>query len=148
MRLWRTTNQLDGLLSALNKYCIIAKRIRLIFCQGRGFRSALQTEKEIRNNYLAGSDTIYSLEDLKLGAKGDLMELSPGRRVQLTLGGDGGSLFRYRAVVLDAQPESPNFSYHCAVFLVPKVSLYFTYYSSLSNSRPSHFQIVVQGLVS
>lgn len=98
--------------------------------QGRGFRSALQTEKEIRNNYLAGSDTIYSLEDLKLGAKGDLMELSPGRRVQLTLGGDEGSLFRYRAVVLDAQPESPNFSYHCAVFLVPKTRVHEWLFSS------------------
>lgn len=50
------------------------------------------------------------------------MELSPGRRVQLTLGREGGSISRYRAVVLDAQPESVPFSYHCAVFIVPKVS--------------------------
>lgn len=49
------------------------------------------------------------------------MELNPGRRVQLTLGG-GGSISRYRAVVLDAQLESVPFLYHCAVFIVPKVS--------------------------
>lgn len=68
-----------------------------------------------------GSDLLYSLEDLKLVAKGDLMELTPGRRVQLILGGVG-SLFRYRAVVLDAQPQSLPYSYHCGVLLVPKVS--------------------------
>ncbi|CAO2822471.1 unnamed protein product [Amaranthus hypochondriacus] len=87
--------------------------------QGRGFYAALQAESQIRKNYLAGSDIIYSLEDLKLGARSDLMELNPGRRVQLTLGG-GGSISRYRAVVLDAQLESVPFLYHCAVFIVPK----------------------------
>lgn len=66
---------------------------------------------------------MYSLEDLRLGAKGDLSELRPGRRVQLTLGEPGCSQFLYKAVLLDAQKQSDPFSYHCGVFLVPKVSL-------------------------
>lgn len=65
---------------------------------------------------------MYSLEDLRLGAKGDLGELSPGRRIQLTLGEDGRSRFMYRAVILDSKEQSGPFSYHSGVFLVPKVS--------------------------
>lgn len=65
---------------------------------------------------------MYSLEDLRLGAKGDLGELSPGRRIQLTLGEDGCSRFMYRAVILDSKEQSGPFSYHSGVFLVPKVS--------------------------
>ncbi|KNA23972.1 hypothetical protein SOVF_019750, partial [Spinacia oleracea] len=85
----------------------------------RGLNAALEAENEVRKAHLDGSDLLYSLEDLKLVAKGDLMELTPGRRVQLILGGVG-SLFRYRAVVLDAQPQSLPYSYHCGVLLVPK----------------------------
>ncbi|XP_021836682.1 uncharacterized protein [Spinacia oleracea] len=87
--------------------------------QVRGLNAALEAENEVRKAHLDGSDLLYSLEDLKLVAKGDLMELTPGRRVQLILGGVG-SLFRYRAVVLDAQPQSLPYSYHCGVLLVPK----------------------------
>ncbi|XP_021745567.1 methyltransferase-like protein 13 [Chenopodium quinoa] len=87
--------------------------------QIKGLNAALEAENEVRQGHLDGSDLLYSLEDLKLVAKGDMMELSPGRRVQLVLGGVG-SLFRYRAVVLDAQPQSLPFSYHCGVLLVPK----------------------------
>lgn len=87
--------------------------------QEQGLYAALKAENQVRKGHLDGSDLLYSFEDLKLGAKGDMMELSPGRRVQLILGG-GGSLFRYRAAVLDAQPQSSPFSYHCGVLLVPK----------------------------
>lgn len=64
---------------------------------------------------------MFSLEDLKLGAKGDLQKLHQGRRVQFTLGGQGTSIFSYRAVLLDAQEQSGPFLYECGVFIVPKV---------------------------
>ena len=70
---------------------------------------------------MSGSDILYSLEDLQLGAKGDLTKLSPGRRVQLTLGEQGVSRFCYKAVLLDAKQQSGAFSFHCGVFIVPKV---------------------------
>lgn len=74
---------------------------------------------------------LYSLEDLCLGAKGDLSELRPGRRVQLTLGEPGRSQFLYKAVLLDAQKQSDSFLYHCGVFLVPKVSLSYFFLHAL-----------------
>lgn len=88
--------------------------------QARGLNEALENENNIRKEFINGSDILYSLEDLRLGAKGDLGELSPGRRIQLTLGEDGCSRFMYRAVILDSKEQSGPFSYHSGVFLVPK----------------------------
>lgn len=70
---------------------------------------------------MSGSDILYTLEDLQLGVKGDLTKLSPGCRVQLTLGEEGVSRFWYNAVLLDAKQQSGAFSFHCGVFIVPKV---------------------------
>lgn len=98
--------------------------------QAHGLYATLEAENNIRRGYLDGSDIIYSLEDLKLGAKGDLMELIPGRRVQLTLGGQGDSTFRYRAVLLDAEPQPAPFSYHCGIFLIPKTRAHEWLFSS------------------
>ncbi|KAL6185703.1 hypothetical protein ACLB2K_041830 [Fragaria x ananassa] len=86
--------------------------------QGRGLLEAVENENQIRREYSSASDIQYSLEDLKLGARGDLTKLRPGRRFQLNL--CGGSNFSCRAVVLDAKEISANFVYHCGVFIVPK----------------------------
>lgn len=88
--------------------------------QARGLLNALERENEIRVEYSSGADIIYSLEDLKLGAKGDLRDFKPGRRVQLTLGEPGISLFCYQAILLDARKSSDPFVYRCGIFLVPK----------------------------
>ncbi|KAL1210193.1 hypothetical protein V5N11_006047 [Cardamine amara subsp. amara] len=88
-------------------------------CQGSGMRQALESENQIRKDCNSGSDLLYSHEDLKLGIKGDLAELTEGRRIKFTLGGQG-SKFSYRAVLLDAQTQTEPFVYHCGVFLVPK----------------------------
>lgn len=53
----------------------------------------------------------------------ELIKISQGRRVQLTLGGQGCSVFSYRAAVFDAEEQSDPFTYHCGVFIVPKVCL-------------------------
>jgi len=92
---------------------------------------------------LDGSDIIYSLEDLKLGAKGDLIELIPGRRVQLTLGGQGDSTFCYRAVLLDAGPQSAPFLYNCGIFLVPKVRfLFWSLFCNISLQIDNSLQMI------
>lgn len=70
-----------------------------------------------------GSDIMYSLEDLQLGAEGDLRKLSEGRRLKVILGGQGDSRFSYRAVLLDARQQSDPYVYHCGVLIVPKVRL-------------------------
>ncbi|KAL5702798.1 hypothetical protein ACHQM5_027966 [Ranunculus cassubicifolius] len=88
--------------------------------QRGGLIEALDRENRTRGECAPGADILYSLEDLKLGAGGDLKELSPGRRLQLTLGEDGQSLLSYKAVLLDAQQQSDDFTFHCGVFLVPK----------------------------
>ncbi|CAN8285349.1 unnamed protein product [Cochlearia groenlandica] len=87
--------------------------------QGSGMREALESENKIRRDCNNGSDLLYSHEDLKLGVKGDLAELTCGRRIKFTLGGQGSN-FSYRAVLLDAQKQTEPFVYHCGVFLVPK----------------------------
>ncbi|KAM7460792.1 hypothetical protein LguiB_035851 [Lonicera macranthoides] len=91
--------------------------------QARGLFEALDIENRIRTEHTSGSDLLYSLEDLQLGAGGDLTELSPGRRLLLTLGEPGSSRFFYKAVLLDALQQSSSFFYSCGVFLVPKVLL-------------------------
>ncbi|CAK9136524.1 unnamed protein product [Ilex paraguariensis] len=98
--------------------------------QARGLLEALESENKIRAEYSNGSDILYSLEDLKLGAKGGLAKLNPGRRVQLTLGEPGGSHFSYRAVLLDARQQSVSFLYRCGVFLVPKTRAHEWLFSS------------------
>ncbi|KAJ1407277.1 S-adenosyl-L-methionine-dependent methyltransferase [Sesbania bispinosa] len=84
--------------------------------QASGLREALQNENQIREKYSSSSDILYSVEDLQK----ELTKLSQGRRLQLTLGGQGCSVFSYRAVVLDAEEQSDPFTYHCGVFIVPK----------------------------
>lgn len=99
-------------------------------CKGNqacGLHEALENENRIRRGYSAGSDILYSLEDLQLGAKGDLTELCQGRRFELTLGGRGGN---YRAVLLDARLQSDPFEYHCGVFIVPKTRAHEWLFSS------------------
>ncbi|EOY05203.1 S-adenosyl-L-methionine-dependent methyltransferases superfamily protein, putative [Theobroma cacao] len=98
--------------------------------QASGLCEALENENRIRGEYLSGSDILYSLEDLQLGAKGDLTKLSPGRRVQLTLGEQGGSRFCYNAVLLDAKQPCGPFSFHCGVFIVPKTRAHEWLFSS------------------
>ncbi|XP_057498798.1 uncharacterized protein LOC130783256 [Actinidia eriantha] len=90
----------------------------------RGLQEALESENQICTEYSSSSDILYSLEDLQIGAKGDLTELSPGRWVLLTLGQQGASRFCFKVVLLDAQQQSSSFVYHCGVFLVPKFSFF------------------------
>ncbi|KAL9689097.1 hypothetical protein QQ045_033528 [Rhodiola kirilowii] len=92
--------------------------------QARGVCEALEIENKIRSGYVKNSDIEYALEDLKLGVKGNIMELCPGRRIQLTLGD------RYRAVLLDAHEQSDSYLFHCAVFLVPKMRAHEWLFSS------------------
>ncbi|KAL3828407.1 hypothetical protein ACJIZ3_017209 [Penstemon smallii] len=98
--------------------------------QARELYEALEREKIVRSEYTNGSDILYSLEDLKVGAKGNLTELEPGRRVKLTLGEPGVSPFSYKGVLLDAQQESGPFTYQFGVFLVPKTRAYEWLFSS------------------
>ncbi|KAK7318954.1 hypothetical protein RJT34_03663 [Clitoria ternatea] len=84
--------------------------------QASGLNEALQNENQIRVKYSSSSDVLYSVEDLQA----ELTKLSQGRRLLLTLGGQGCSAFSYRAVVLDAEEQSDPFTYHCGVFIVPK----------------------------
>lgn len=89
--------------------------------QVRGLFEALETENKLRTAHLNGSDVLLcSPEDLRLGAKEDLSQLKPGRRIELTLGEPGCSRFLYKAVLLDAQPQADSSIILCVVFLVPK----------------------------
>ncbi|GAV59000.1 Methyltransf_11 domain-containing protein [Cephalotus follicularis] len=98
--------------------------------QASGLRKAFETENHIRRDFSNDSDVFYSLEDLKLGVKGDLTKLHPGHRFQLTLGGERGSRFSYKAVLLDARQQSDQFLYHCGVFIVPKTRAHEWLFSS------------------
>ncbi|XP_031263406.1 eEF1A lysine and N-terminal methyltransferase-like, partial [Pistacia vera] len=95
-----------------------------------GIHEALEKENQIRSEYSNGSDILYSLEDLQLGAKGDLKRLSHGRRFELALGVHGDSQFGYRAVLLDAREDCGPFIYNCGVFIVPKTRAHEWLFSS------------------
>lgn len=88
--------------------------------QVHALNNAIKDENKIRCDYSSGADILYSLEDLQLGAKGNLKELLPGRRCQLILGEQGSSLYSYKTVLLDARQQPDPFLYHCGVFIVPK----------------------------
>ncbi|PON31454.1 Methyltransferase type [Parasponia andersonii] len=88
--------------------------------QARGLFEALEKENKIRREHSNGSDILCSLEDLQVEARQDFTKLSQGRRLQLTLGGQGSSCFIYKAVLLDSQSHFGPFLYHCGVFIVPK----------------------------
>ncbi|KAK2438122.1 hypothetical protein P8452_33886 [Trifolium repens] len=85
--------------------------------QASGLCKALRTENQVREKLSSSSDTLYAMEELQE----ELTKISQGRRLQLTLGGQGCSVFSYRAVVLDAEEQSDPFTYHCGVFIVPKI---------------------------
>lgn len=115
--------------------------------QAREFFKAVERENEVRTEYSQGSDIFHSLEDLKLGSKGNLEELNPGRRVQLTLGEPGLSRFSYKAVLLDAQKDSGPFTYHCGVFLVPKVVFSWCIYNLCTTRGLFSFWVEVKQLL-
>ncbi|XP_022146935.1 methyltransferase-like protein 13 [Momordica charantia] len=98
--------------------------------QTRELVQTLENENRIRQEYSSGADLLFSLEDLRLGARGDLRKLHQGRRVQCTLGGQGTSIFSYRAVLLDAREQSGPFLYDCGVFIVPKTRAHEWLFSS------------------
>lgn len=85
--------------------------------QASGLREALQNENQVREKLSSSSDKLHSMENLQV----ELIKISQGRRVQLTLGGQGCSVFSYRAAVFDAEEQSDPFTYHCGVFIVPKI---------------------------
>ncbi|KAK7400091.1 hypothetical protein VNO78_11291 [Psophocarpus tetragonolobus] len=84
--------------------------------QVSGLYEAIQNENQIREKYSSDSDILYSVEDVQV----ELTKLSQGRRLQLTLGGQGYSTFSYRTVILDAEEQADPFTYHCGAFIVPK----------------------------
>ncbi|KAG5588479.1 hypothetical protein H5410_048913 [Solanum commersonii] len=98
--------------------------------QVHGLFQSLEDENKVRADFSSGSDITYALEDLKIGVEGNLAELCPSHRVQLSLGEPGISLFCYRAVLLDAQKDFEPFAYQCAVFLVPKTRAHEWLFSS------------------
>lgn len=98
--------------------------------QTRELVKSLENENIIRQKCSSGADLLLSLEDLQLGAKGDLQKLHQGRRIQFTLGGQGTSVFSYRAVLLDAREQSGSFLYECGVFIVPKTRAHEWLFSS------------------
>lgn len=81
----------------------------------------MENENKIREKTSSAHDILYNLEDLLLGAKGNIKELQPGRRCSLILGEQGDSLYSYKTVILDAKQQPDPFLYHCGVFIVPKV---------------------------
>nr|QTZ19574.1 methyltransferase 13 [Bixa orellana] len=116
---------LHEIISSFNHSSLVCNRDQAI-----GLCEAFEKENQIRKEYLDGADIIYSLEDLQLGAKGDLTKLNPGHRIQLTLGGHGCSKYSYKAILLDAKEDSGPFSYYCGVFIVPKTRAHEWLFSS------------------
>ncbi|KQJ82212.1 methyltransferase-like protein 13 isoform X2 [Brachypodium distachyon] len=103
---------IKSLLDQSAKYCNMA--------QAKVVIHALQNENRIRESHTSGGDILFSLQDLQLGAIGDLNVIVPGRRRHLILGEQGSSLYCYKAVLLDSKNQTGAFVYHCGVFIVPK----------------------------
>lgn len=88
--------------------------------QVQGLLETIAKENKLRSQHTDGEDILYSLEELQIGAKGDMKQLVPGRRTRMTLGEPGISRFNYNAVIMDSYERFGPFLYGCGVFLVPK----------------------------
>ncbi|XP_051121890.1 uncharacterized protein LOC127245183 [Andrographis paniculata] len=88
--------------------------------QVSGLYEALEREKVVRAEYINCSDLTYSLEDLCLGAKGDLTVKEPGRRIKLVLGEPGLSRYYYKGLLFDALEDFGPFKHQFGVYIVPK----------------------------
>eukprot|EP00252_Welwitschia_mirabilis_P014061 TRINITY_DN31086_c0_g1_i1.p1 TRINITY_DN31086_c0_g1~~TRINITY_DN31086_c0_g1_i1.p1 ORF type:complete len:773 (-),score=145.30 TRINITY_DN31086_c0_g1_i1:38-2356(-) len=106
--LYSVTTALDSASSIYNK------------SQVKGLLDTVSRENNFRSQHSAGDDILYSLEELQIGAKGDLKQLAPGRRVRVILGGPGISNFSFKAVIMDLCALIESFSYSCGAFLVPE----------------------------
>ncbi|KAL7124275.1 hypothetical protein ABFS83_14G037700 [Erythranthe nasuta] len=88
--------------------------------QARALLEALRRESAFRFLYNGSADDLfYPLEDIWV--RGNLSELQPGRRLQLTLGDSGISRLMYKGILLDAQQDSGYFSNQFLVLIIPKV---------------------------
>ncbi|EYU32695.1 hypothetical protein MIMGU_mgv1a002614mg [Erythranthe guttata] len=88
--------------------------------QARALLEALRRESAFRFLYNGSADDLfYPLEDIWV--QGNLSELQPGRRLQLTLGDYGISRLMYKGILLDAQQDSGYFSNQFLVLIIPKV---------------------------
>ncbi|XP_042376681.1 eEF1A lysine and N-terminal methyltransferase-like isoform X2 [Zingiber officinale] len=110
-----------GKMGVLNQLSLLFEHhsINLKGEQVHSLLDAVENENKLRSQYSSGDDIVYSLEDLQLGARGNLKELLPGRRCQTILG-NHGSLYHYKAILLDSKQHSEPLLYHCGVFIVPK----------------------------
>ncbi|KAL7119335.1 hypothetical protein ACP275_02G056500 [Erythranthe tilingii] len=71
---------------------------------------ALEKENTVRAEYSNGTGKWYSIEELKLGVKGNIRVLEPRRSVCVFLGGTGLSRFFYNGVLFDAIPKEEPFT--------------------------------------
>ncbi|KAL9174494.1 hypothetical protein ABFS82_02G055800 [Erythranthe guttata] len=71
---------------------------------------ALEKENTVRAEYSNGTGKWYSIEELKLGVKGNIRVLEPLRSVCVFLGGTGSSRFFYNSVLFDAIPKEEPFT--------------------------------------
>ncbi|XP_042059223.1 eEF1A lysine and N-terminal methyltransferase-like [Salvia splendens] len=98
--------------------------------QARNLYEMLEKERHTRTKYSNNSDMSYTMEDLRLGAKGNISMLEPGRRIKLILGEPGVSNFFYNCMLLDAKPDSGQFVYPYGVFIVPQLRAHDWLYTS------------------
>lgn len=120
----------ESLHDTINETCDMWSSYFLL--QVHALLNAVENENKLRSQYSSGDDIVYSLEDLQLGARGNLKELLPGRRCQTILG-NHGSLYHYKAILLDSKQHSEPFLYRCGVFIVPKVSLWLFFQNLLQH---------------
>lgn len=101
-------------IAASGQVTVYLRRNYLFVCQGRPLLEVIDKENKFRKlgSRIFGPDHVS--EDI-------FKALHPGRRLMLTLGGEGLSKFFYKTWVLDAKVESSKPAHGCAVFLVPKV---------------------------
>ncbi|KAL8042298.1 hypothetical protein ABFX02_09G042000 [Erythranthe guttata] len=103
-------------ISAVDKYSVESHGN-----QARELYEALEREQKVRSECSSGSNKLYSIKELSLGAKGNLKEFEPDRMIKLILGEPGVFHF-YIGVLVDAQQDSgSNFSDYFAVYLVPNI---------------------------
>ncbi|KAL8042373.1 hypothetical protein ABFX02_09G046200 [Erythranthe guttata] len=106
-----TSTSVSNILSSMDEYSSV---------QCQALVRAVERENLVRTEYSNGIDVWHSLEDLKLGVRGDIKVLETDRIVRIVFGEPGESRFFYTAVLIDTNQESGTFTDGLCIYFFEK----------------------------
>ncbi|KAL7098956.1 hypothetical protein ACP275_09G051700 [Erythranthe tilingii] len=136
-----TSTSISNILSFMDEYSSV---------QCQALVRAVERENSVRTEYSNGIDVWHSLEDLKLGVRGDIKVLETDRIVRIVFGEPGESRFFYTAVLIDTNQESGTFTDDLCIYFFEKtraservLSSEWQLWTTANNAKAARMLIVI-----